>query len=257
MRTKWLNLILHTSSLIHKTKEKLIASHGLSTVALVVYLFVLTFFFVLISTPFNLVSRKDKEDVKLRQSLSLTFLIPTMVLWLFKLVTVILLVFVFGYSWFSLQSSGETEELTALRIFDLTEQEDYLQIESYTANIDSFPGMKLEISGEVKNPDYEEVLISLSSTEDEYIRYFVEVIEDDSWSLEKNFRIKEVPQGTYKLEIAGVQRDDMTRSVFVYLEDVEFKNPIWFNIIQSLDLYLNYLIIFFVGISVFLTLIIL
>ena len=257
MRTKWLNLILHSSSLIQKTKNSLIASHGLKSVFYVIYLFLLTLFFVLISTPFNLVSHKDKNDVILRQTLSLTFLIPTLVLWFLKLLSVALLIFVFGYSWFSIQFSEDANETVSLKILDLSENNSYPEIDDYFSELDMWPSMKLNISGKLASISYDSVVVSLISSEDDYVRYFIEELDSEgNWNVEKSFRLEEVPVGTYGVEIAGVNTSSLDRTSFIYVESLEFEDPLWFSVVKSLDMFLNWLIILFVGVSIFLTLII-
>lgn len=255
MRTKWLNLILHTSSLIQRIKDSLFISHGLGSVVRVVALIFVSFFFVIVSTPFTLLVKDGKEDKELRRLLSFSFLIPTTVLWIVKLLFVVFFVFVMGYSWFEVESTREVVDSTSTRIYSLGEG-DFVNISDIRISFDTFPTYSLNIEGAIGRGDYDSVLVVLSSEDDVYTRYLLDGVEDDGgWVISKDFNTGDVPDGEYSVSVAGVDSDEGVRSPFIDAGAVTFEEPLWFSVLQSLDVYLNSLIIVFIGVSIFLTLI--
>lgn len=256
MRTKWLNFIIRLSSIIQKTKDKLVTTHGFMSIFRVLSLIGLTIVYVFISTPFTLLAKEDKETVKIRKTLSLTFLIPTTILWIVKLLLVVIFVFILGYNWFEVEFVEDVKESTVLKIYELNEKESLPAIEAVSYKISTFPNINLSVTGDDTASNYDQILVVLSSVNDKYVRYYIEDVDQGSWRLDKVYGVNEVPEGEYVLEVAGINSILNNRSQFTVVDEVNFDIPLWFGILQSIDMYLNYIIIVFVGISVFLTLII-
>lgn len=255
MRTKWLNLILHTSSKLQKIKNDLLISHGLKSVFMVLWLILMTMFFVLISIPFTFVVKEDSKSREIKKLLSLSFLLPITILWVVKLGFVFAFLFVLGYSWFNVVTK-ETESINeVIRIHEFREDLTLYPPADISPELSTFPEFILTVTGDVQGRDANAVLLTLSSSEDTYTRYFlVDVEEDSSWKLEKIFGLEEIPSGEYRLRAASVNTEDMAQSSWGEVVQVDFHNPLWFSTLQSLDLLLNLVIILFVGVSVLLTL---
>ena len=257
MRTKWLNLILHTSSLIQKSKNELLLAHGLNSILKVILLILMTFFYVIISVPFTLLVKGDKETIKLKESLTLSFLLPVTIIWIVKLLLVMVFLLFLDYSWFDIELSEIKEDSTSLRIYELMEDQEISIPTNTEFKLITFPRLVLEIRGEAVEDDISKILVGFVSKNSPRTRYFVgNIKEDGTWIIEKSFNLRESLEGIYELEVSSIKEEEGTRSTFSYIGDLEFETPVWFSILQSFDMYLNYLIVFFVGISVCLTLII-
>ena len=90
MRSRWVNLILHATALVQKTKDKLLVTHSIKSVFIILALVVLETFLALISLPLYLVQKvapvgSKAEQYRSRRLITLSLLTFIGVVWIIKL----------------------------------------------------------------------------------------------------------------------------------------------------------------------------
>ncbi len=262
MRQQWTNLILHTTSLVHKKKEGLLTSHSVGSFFSIFWIIILEVFLSIISLPLYVVTKSISGDVeavsryKLRRIITLSILLPILFIWFLK-------------SAFILSASLY---LDSDSVFKIAETSETISIEYAATDVISAPidlSLSLPTINQISQqrtdnififrgtaiPNHLVVMYLFRQDDDRDASFKIYLVRADTngdWEITQDRNVFYLPPGKYLAntvtynEIKG-QKSEMSKAV-----SFEIKQVFWRKFITRIDFLLNVIVLVFIILGIFL-----
>ena len=259
MRTGWTNLILHTTALVYRRKQNLLVSHSFQSVFDVFVIIFLELFLALISLPLYLVSKESdlggKQQYKIRRVVSLSLLLSILIIWVLKLIFVVAVPMYFDtrQAFFVAEKSGQS----------LLTQSEFILSDIYNAKTDiaispptvdgtlTIDNGRVYIQGKGNIGTDVVVTIKNDRVDNSGVNFYIANVDSSgSWSLGSNGDDARLTPGKYQLQAITYDSQLKARSPLSVVRSFEVGQD-WRGAMDNVDVYLNYIVVVFLGLSIF------
>jgi len=267
MRGYWTNLIMHTSAAIYTRKNRISSSTATKSILDVFAVIFMEVFLAVISFPLYIVSRgqitEGKSQFKIRRIFTTTFLIVVLAVWIAKLVLIVGVPIYFDSRQYVISADSQSYE-------DVSGK-NYMLPAFYNASIDPLmPAPVIENLSVANGGDlaaqgvskafaktviniglYEEEKVSLNSIKS----FIVDNDKEGNWKLEASSGNFTLNPGNYWLQATAYDSNTASKSQPSLTSSFEIRQDSYEKIVSVIDKFLNYFMIAFITLGIFLIII--
>ncbi len=258
---RWLNLIMHTTAYISKKKQALLTDSVFKTFVDIILIILTEAFLAIISLPLYLqeqqikLSREEEAQYRLRRFLALSLLLPIIAIWVLKVgLLAINTFYVAPQQDIAISAVSTAKSTTEYRTAEISSSPVNPQLSTpLISEVTVDTGRSLTITGEADQD--KEVVVYLSQISENQESFTLHLVQSDTngdWELTKSSSVFRLSPGEYTASSVIYDSETRSKSSRSPVVHFEVEEPFENKIVLRVDTWLNYLLIAFISISIFL-----
>lgn len=250
MRTRWTNLILHTTALIAKKKRDLTVSHAFAGIANVILIVFLEIFLAVVSLPLYFAVEQKKlgkaSGYSMRRVITVSSAVALLFIWSVKIVLVVGIPLYFDAKQTSDASVRQSLESSVLFGAYAMRSDPAADVPSWES-ITETCGDRIIMRG-AGRPDTHVIAVVSKADESETLNqgsvlYAAGVGENGEWAIETDTNALALRPGAYYARLMSYDVSERSKSVLSDTRYFEVRENEMRKTIRTTDRYLNYAII--------------